>query len=281
MSKSIKLEVLQKAEPKKYRVGEGILLEKTADNSIILSSEGNEYKTIKVYDSSNPRILGTVEIQNNPEYSTRINLRDNSDIAVDPSKNNSAILFKQPKSDFVGSFVVRPSMANYIKNNIAEWKKNLKVKIQPSVLDEFETQAREYLEQNKVSSHNFNCKVGDETFVLTFKVAKSADLQSMVNDIKSKRLNRTEPLSEKQLAVLDKYEALVEAEKAGKVIALSISLGNRELRHSFWNPKDELGGIEHTELQKFLSNKSASKATTDKDSSSKEELIEDIETIIG
>lgn len=281
MSQSIPLKSLEKAPAKKYKVAGGsIVLEKTADNNIILSAVGNEYKTVRIYESNNPNLLGTVEIQNNPEYSTRVNIRENSDIAVDPSRNNSAVLFKQPKNDFVGSYVVRPNMANYIKSNIAEWKKNLKVKIEPSVLDEFENQAKSYMEEHKVSVASFDCKIDNVSHRLTFKVAKSSDLVTTVNDIKSKRLNRTEPLSDKQLALLDKYESLVEAEKAGKVIGLSISLGDRELRHSFWNPKDELGGVEHTELQKHLK---ASKSTTtsDKKETGNAEVIEDIETIIG
>lgn len=281
MSQSIPLKSLEKAPAKKYKVAGGsIVLEKTADNNIILSAVGNEYKTVRIYESNNPNLLGTVEIQNNPEYSTRVNIRENSDIAVDPSRNNSAVLFKQPKNDFVGSYVVRPNMANYIKSNIAEWKKNLKVKIEPSVLDEFENQAKSYMEEHKVSVASFDCKIDNVSHRLTFKVAKSSDLVATVNDIKSKRLNRTEPLSDKQLALLDKYESLVEAEKAGKVIGLSISLGDRELRHSFWNPKDELGGVEHTELQKHLK---ASKSTTtsDKKETGNAEVIEDIETIIG
>lgn len=281
MSQSIPLKSLEKAPAKKYKVAGGsIVLEKTADNNIILSAVGNEYKTVRIYESNNPNLLGTVEIQNNPEYSTRVNIRENSDIAVDPSRNNSAVLFKQPKNDFVGSYVVRPNMANYIKSNIAEWKRNLKVKIEPSILDEFENQAKSYMEEHKVSVASFDCKIDNVSHRLTFKVAKSSDLVATVNDIKSKRLNRTEPLSDKQLALLDKYESLVEAEKQGKVIGLSISLGDRELRHSFWNPKDELGGVEHTELQKHLK---ASKSTTtsDKKENGNAEVIEDIETIIG
>lgn len=281
MSQSIPLKSLEKAPAKKYKVAGGsIVLEKTADNNIILSAVGNEYKTVRIYESNNPNLLGTVEIQNNPEYSTRVNIRENSDIAIDPSRNNSAVLFKQPKADFVGSYVVRPNMANYIKSNITEWKKNLKVKIEPSVLDEFENQAKSYMEEHKVSVASFDCKIDNVSHRLTFKVAKSSDLVATVNDIKSKRLNRTEPLSDKQLALLDKYESLVEAEKQGKVIGLSISLGDRELRHSFWNPKDELGGVEHTELQKHLK---ASKSTTtsDKKETGNTEVIEDIETIIG
>lgn len=281
MSQSIPLKSLEKAPAKKYKVAGGsIVLEKTADNNIILSAVGNEYKTVRIYESNNPNLLGTVEIQNNPEYSTRVNIRENSDIAVDPSRNNSAVLFKQPKADFVGSYVVRPNMANYIKSNITEWKKNLKVKIEPSILDEFETQAKNYMEEHKVSVASFDCKIDNVSHRLTFKVAKSSDLVATVNDIKSKRLNRTEPLSDKQLALLDKYESLVEAEKQGKVIGLSISLGDRELRHSFWNPKDELGGVEHTELQKHLK-VSKSTTTSDKKETGNTEVIEDIETIIG
>lgn len=281
MSQSIPLKSLEKAPAKKYKVAGGsIVLEKTADNNIILSAVGNEYKTVRIYESNNPNLLGTVEIQNNPEYSTRVNIRENSDIAIDPSRNNSAVLFKQPKADFVGSYVVRPNMANYIKSNITEWKKNLKVKIEPSVLDEFENQAKSYMEEHKVSVASFDCKIDNVSHRLTFKVAKSSDLVATVNDIKSKRLNRTEPLSDKQLALLDKYESLVEAEKQGKVIGLSISLGDRELRHSFWNPKDELGGVEHTELQKHLK-VSKSTTTSDKKETGNTEVIEDIETIIG
>lgn len=254
MSQSIKLAKLKEAPAKVYKLNEGIILEKKDNDTIILSSAQNSYKTIRVYESSNPNILGTIEVSNNPEYSTRINLRENSNIAVDPSKNNSAILFKQPKQDFVGSYVIRPSMASFIQDNIAGWKENLKITIDPAYLDDFEEQAREYLETNKVSTASFDCKVGEKTHRLTFKVAKSADLKSTVNDINSKKLNRTEPLTEKQEALIAKYNALVEAEKQGKVIGLSISLGDRELRHSFWNPTSELGGVEHTELQKKFRN---------------------------
>lgn len=280
MSQSIKLSKLAEAPAKKYKLEDGIVLEKTENNEIILSSERNQYKTVKIYDSERDTILGTIELQNNPEYSTRVIIRENSDIAVDPSKNNSAILFKQPKTDFAGSYIVRPSMANYIKNNIAEWKKNLKVKIQPSILDQYEEQAREYLETNKVSTASFECKLEDKSYVLTFKVAKSADLLNMVNDIKSKRLNRTEPLTDKQLAVLDKYESLIEAEKQGKVIGLSISLGERELRHSYWNPKSELGSVEHTELQKSLKSNSAKQKEVNK-VEEKPEDFGSIDDIIG
>lgn len=259
MSQNIKISKLKEAPCKSYRLNEGIILEKKDNDTIILSSAQNSYKTVRVYESSNPNVLGTIEVSNNPEYSTRINLRENSNIAVDPGKNNSAILYKQPKSDFIGSYVVRPSMASYIQDHIAEWKENLKVVIEPAYLDEFEEQARSFLETNKVSNASFDCKVGDKTHRLTFKVAKSADLKGTVNDINSKKLNRTEPLTDKQEALIAKYNALVEAEKQGKVIGLSISLGERELRHSFWNPASELGGVEHTELQKKFKN--AVKAT--------------------
>lgn len=278
MSQSIKIAKLQAAPAKKYSLEGGITLEKTENDEIIISSETNQYKTVKIYESNNPNVLGTVEIQNNPEYSCRINLRENSDIAVDPSKNNSAILFKTPKADFKGGFVVRPSQANFVKQNIKAWKENLKVSIEPSVLNEFEEQAKEYLETNKVSTAAFDCKIGDKSYKLTFKRANSADLVATVNDIKAKRLNRTEPLSEKQLALLDKYDNLVEAEKSGKVIGLSISLGDRELRHSYWNPKSELGSVEHTELQKKF--KGAQSAQTAKQEE-KTESFGDLSDIIG
>lgn len=276
MSQSIKLEKLKVAPAKKYKLQDGIVLEKTENDEIIISSETNQYKTVRIYESNNPNVFGTIEIQNNPEYSMRINLRENSDIAVDPSKNNSAILFKAPKSDFVGSYVVRPSQANFIRAHLNEWKENLKVAIEPATLNQFEEMAKEYMEENKVSSCEFDAKIGEKSCKLTFTATKSADLLSTVNDIKSKRLNRTEPLSEKQQALLAKYDALVKAEKEGKVLGLSISLGNRELRHSFWNPADELGGVEHVELQKKF--KTAQPKTTAKTEEKPEELgnIDDI-----
>lgn len=276
MSQSIKLEKLKAAPAKVYKLNEGIILEKKDNDTIILSSAQNAYKTVRVYESSNPNVLGTIELQNNPEYTTRINLRENSSIAVDPGKNNSAILYKQPKSDFIGSYVVRPSMASYIQDHIAEWKENLKVVIDPSYLDDFEEQAREYLETNKVSTASFDCKVGEKTHRLTFKVAKSADLKTTINDINSKKLNRTEPLTEKQEALIAKYNALVEAEKEGKVIGLSISLGERELRHSFWNPASELGGVEHTELQRKFKNAASIAKAEQKETEVSEGDVNDI-----
>lgn len=278
MSQSIKLKKLQEAPAKRYQLEGGITLEKTENEEIIISSSQNAYKTVKIYESSNPNIEGTIELQNNPEYSCRINIRKNSDIAVDPSKNNSAILFKAPKKDFVGSYVVRPSQANYIRNNIKAWKENLSVVIPLSSLDQYEEQAREYMQENNLTSCEFDVKVGEKTHKLSFKVTKSADLTTTVNDINSKRINRTEPLSDKQVALIDKYNNLVEAEKAGKIIGLSIALGDRELRHSYWNPKSELGSVEHTELQKSL------KSNTVKQSETSEEKAEDfgdLNDIIG
>lgn len=277
MSQSIKLEKLQAAPAKKYKLQDGIVLEKTENQEIILSSEANKYETIRIYDSDRENILGSVELQNNPEYSTRINLRENSDYAVDPSKNNSAILFKQPKEDFAGHFVVRPSMASYIRAHMNEWRENLKITIEPAILNQFEEQAKEYMEENKVSSCEFDAKIGEKSCRLTFTVTKSADMVHMVNDIKTKKLNRTEPLSEPQKAVIAKYEALVKAEKEGKIIAISIALGNRQLRHSFWNPANELGGVEHVELQRRLNTKPKTTAKTEE----KSEELGNIDDIIA
>lgn len=276
MSQSIKLSKLQSAPCKAYKLQEGIVVTKTNADEIVISSESNAYKTVRIFQSNNPNILGTIELQNNPEYSCRVNLRENSDIAVDPSRNNSAILFKAPKKDFKGAYVVRPSQANFIKTHLNEWKENLKVVIPTSFLDSFENQAKEYMESNKVGSCEFDCKVGEKSYKLSFKVAKSADLTSTVNDINSKKLNRTEPLTDKQLALIEKYNALVKAEKEGKVIGLSISLGERELRHSFWNPNSELETVEHTELQKSIK----SEAKTETKSETQEDLG-DLSDIIG
>lgn len=283
---TIKLSKLQEAPAKKYKLSEGIMLEKCQNDDIILSNEAMTYRTIKLYDSANPNVLGTVEIQNNPEYSIRVNLRENSDTAYDPARNNSAVLFKKPvvkdnKKKFQGPYIIRPSMASYIRANIANWKENLRTKIEPAVLNELEEQAREHLEQNKLSEATFEYELSkDKKVRLTFKVERSEDIQSTVEDIQTKRLNKTQDLTDKQKALVNKYNQMVEAEQKGKIVAMCISLEDRDLRHTFWNANNELGEVEHIEMQKAFT-KIANKEKKEVNETSDVEIVEDASDILA